>query len=99
MIHERIRLKNKEADGYIVPLGPVNLVSIVTDKGLLGCGAFDVAALDKYDYPAARIKSESGLPIMTLDDLKEGLVKDANSAAATLGIKTGMKGKDALDLM
>jgi uncharacterized protein YunC (DUF1805 family) len=99
MEHKRIRLTNKEADGYIVPLGPVNLVMIITDIGILGCGAFDVAALDRYDYPAVRVKSESGLPIATLDDLQEGIVKDANSVAGLLGITAGMKGKEALDLL
>jgi uncharacterized protein YunC (DUF1805 family) len=99
MEHKKVSLKYKEADGYIVPLGPVNLVMIITDIGILGCGAFDVAALEKYDYPAARVKSESGLPIATLDDLQEGIVKDANSAAGILGITAGMKGKEALDLL
>ena len=99
MIHEKVRLTHKEADGYVVPLGPVNLVMIITDTGMLGCGAFDVAALDRYDYPAARVRSESGLPIATLDDLQEGIVKDANSAAGVLGITAGMKGKEALDIL
>ena len=99
MEHKKVSLTHKEADGYIVPLGPVNLVMIITDIGILGCGAFDVAALEKYDYPAARVKSERGLPIATLDDLQEGIVKDANSAAGILGITAGMKGKEALDLL
>jgi uncharacterized protein YunC (DUF1805 family) len=99
MVHEKVRLTHKEADGYVVPLGPVNLVMIITDTGMLGCGAFDVAALEKYDYPAARVRSASGVPITTLDDLQEGIVKDVNSAAGALGITAGMKGKKALDLL
>ena len=99
MVHEIVRLTNKDADGYIVPLGPVNLVMIVTDTGMLGCGAFDVTALDKFNYPAARVRSASGLPLDTLDDLQEGIVKDANNAAEILGITAGMKGKEALDLL
>jgi uncharacterized protein YunC (DUF1805 family) len=99
MVYEKVRLTHKEADGYVVPLGPVNLVMIITDTGMLGCGAFDVAALDRYDYPAARVRSESGLPIATLDDLQEGIVKDANDTAGKLGIAAGMKGKEALDLL
>ena len=99
MEHKKVRLTHKEADGYIVPLGPVNLVMIITDTGMLGCGAFDVVALEKFDYPAARVRSESGLPIESLDDLQEGIVKDANGAAGMRGITTGMKGKEALDLL
>ena len=52
MHHEKVQLKNKQADGYIIPLGPVNVVGVVTDGGMVGCGAFDVIALDRFDYPA-----------------------------------------------
>ena len=57
MFHDRVVLKSKEADGYVIPLGPFNLVVAVTAVGFVGCGAFDVAALDKFSYPAARAKS------------------------------------------
>jgi len=54
MVHKKVQLTDKQADGYIIPLGPVNLVSVVTDSGMVGCGAFDVAVLDNFGYPAAR---------------------------------------------
>ena len=99
MTHEKVQLTGKQADGYVIPLGPVNLVTVITDTGMLGCGAFDVAALDRFDYPAARASSPDGLPIKTIDDLLNATVKDANTTAARLGITAGMKGKEALDLM
>jgi len=46
MIHAKVKLSKKEADGYIIPLGKLNLVNAVTDVGMVGCGAFDVAALN-----------------------------------------------------
>ena len=98
-IHQKVRLSHKQADGYIIPLGTLNLVTLVTDKGMVGCGAFDVMALDKYNYPAARIMSATGDPIATTDDLVAGFVKDANAAATNLGIKPGMPGKEALNKM
>jgi uncharacterized protein YunC (DUF1805 family) len=99
MIHEKVKLVNKEADGYVIPLGPVNLVSVVTDVGMVGCGAFDVAALDKFSYPAARVKATQGGSIDTIDDLLAGTVKDANEAAVKLGVEIGMSGREALDQM
>lgn len=98
-IHKKIKLAKKKADGYIINLGPFNLVAVVTDKGMLSCGAFDVMAMDKYSYPAARVKSATGSPIATIDDLLAGIVKDANAAATRLGIEVGMSGKEALDKM
>ena len=99
MIHTKVQLARKQADGYIITLGKVNLVNVVTDVGMVGCGAFDVAALNNFGYPAARVKPTHGSSIETVDDLLDGVVKDANDAAARLGIKAGMSGKEALDLL
>ena len=56
MQQEEIQLTRKTADGFVIPLGPANLVAIKTDVGMIGCGAFDVAALDSFSYPAAKIR-------------------------------------------
>jgi len=99
MIHEKIDLTNKQADGYVIPLGPVNLVMIRTNKGLVGCGAFDVPVLDKFEYPAARVKSADGRPIAAINDVLTGIISQANESAEKLGIKPGMTGKEALEKM
>jgi uncharacterized protein YunC (DUF1805 family) len=99
VLHEKVQLTNKQADGYVIPLGPVNLVSVVTDMGMVGCGAFDVAALDDFGYPAARVKATRGTSVATIDDLLVAEVKDANAAAIKLGVKVGMSGREALDCM
>lgn len=72
---------------------------MVTDLGMVGCGAFDVAALNNFGYPAARVKPSRGSSISTIDDLLVGVIKEANDAAAKMGIKVGMSGKEALDLL
>jgi uncharacterized protein YunC (DUF1805 family) len=99
MVTEKIQLKNKQADGFVIPLGSLNLVGVVTDIGLAGCGAFDVSALDSFSYPAVRVRSEKGVPIATIEDLLSGIVKEANAGAVKLGICVGMTGREALDLM
>lgn len=99
MIHEKVQLTSKQANGYVIPLGPVNLVNVVTDVGMVGCGAFDVTALDNFGYPAARVKATRGSSISTIDDLLVGEVKDANTAADKLGVEVGMSGREALDRM
>ena len=99
MIQTKLRLTRKQADGYIIPLGKVNLVNVVIDLGMVGCGAFDVVALNNFGYPAAKVKPTRGSSIATIDDLLEGVIKEANDAAAKMGIKVGMSGKEALDLL
>jgi uncharacterized protein YunC (DUF1805 family) len=99
MILEIVQLTNKQADGYVIPLGALNLVNVVTDTGMVGCGAFDVMALDNFGYPAARVKSATGSGIATIEDLLSGVIKDANAAAIIRGVKIGMTGREALDLI
>jgi uncharacterized protein YunC (DUF1805 family) len=94
-----VKLTRKTADGYIIPLGPANLVAIMTDVGMIGCGAFDVAALDSFSYPAVKIRPSIGPSIVDTDDLLKGIVKEANRSAMGRGIKNGMTGRAALELL
>jgi uncharacterized protein YunC (DUF1805 family) len=99
MIHEKVKLTRKMADGYVIPLGAVNLVNVVTDKGMVGCGAFDVQALEKFGYPAVRVKPTRGTSVATLEDLMVAEVKEVNPSAERLGLRVGMSGKEALELL
>lgn len=94
--HRKLQLAHKDADGYVIPLGQVNLVFIKTDKGLLGCGAFNAQALDKFNYPVACVRSSTGKPIVTIGELLSGIIKEANASALKLGIKPGVPAKEAL---
>lgn len=92
MEHSRIDASGKQADGYVIDLGGVNLVMIKTDQGLIACGAIDVAVLDKFKIPAARISG-----VATIDDLLNGTIKEANQHAQALGITAGMTGREAAE--
>ncbi len=99
MEYIEVRLSKKKADGFVIPLGPVNLVAVKTDIGMVGCGAFDVAALDSFSYPAAKVRPSLGPSIMDTEDILKGTVKEANRSAFGRGIRTGMTGKEALELL
>jgi len=94
-----VQLSRKVAEGFVIPLGHVNLVGIKTDTGLVGCGAFDVAALDSFSYPAAKVRPAIGPSIATVNDILTGIVKEANRSAMGRGIKNGMTGRQALELL
>jgi len=94
-----VHLTRKKANGFVIPLGPANLVAIMTDVGMVGCGAFDVAALDSFSYPAARVRPAIGPAIMDTDDILKGIIKEANRSAIGRGIRTGMTGRQALELL
>ena len=92
-----VELGGKTARGFVYPLGPVSLVAVVTDVGMVGCGAFDVAALEKFGYPAARVRPSTGPSIVSIPDLLAGIVKDANGPAQARGVNLGMTGLEALE--
>ena len=98
-MQEKLTLKNSDATGYVIPAGPVHLVMVIARHGMVGCGAFDVAALNNFGYPAARVKPSRGSSIASLDDLLAGEIRESNPAALKLGLKEGMSGKEALDLL
>ena len=99
MEYIEVQLSRKKADGFVIPLGPANLVAIKTDVGMVGCGAFDVAALDSFSYPAAKVRPSFGPSIVDTDDILKGIVKEANRSAFGRGIRTGMTGREALELL
>ncbi|MCQ1539218.1 DUF1805 domain-containing protein [Methanocalculus taiwanensis] len=98
-MQKTIQLKNRIAEGYAIPVGPVNLVFITTEEGMIGCGAFDIAALERFGIPAAKMKPVAGPSIATIDEILDANVKEVNKPAAECGITPGMIGKEALELL
>ncbi len=84
---------------HVIPLGPANLVFAQTERGILACGAIDPAALQRFGLPTARVKPTRGASIANLEDLLSGEVRDANDAAAAMGVRTGISGREAIALM
>jgi uncharacterized protein YunC (DUF1805 family) len=99
MHRENVQLTKKVAEGFVIPLGPANLVAVKTNVGMVGCGAFDVAALDSFSYPAVKVRPAMGPSIVDVPDILTGIVKEANRSAMGRGIRTGMTGRQALELL
>ncbi|MFA5104674.1 MAG: DUF1805 domain-containing protein [Candidatus Margulisiibacteriota bacterium] len=95
---EKIQLDKKSADGFVFEFGPVNMVFAKTSSGMIGCGLVNVMVFDKFNYPAALIKSVSGA-IKDLPGLLEGTVKEVNENASKKGVIVGMSGREALEMM
>lgn len=90
-----MNIDGKEIEAVVLPIGPVNLVFARTEKGLVSCGAVDPNALEKFGLAAARVRP-SGASVSNLDDLLNGIVREANPTAQALGIAEGMSGREAL---
>ncbi|HOT93894.1 MAG TPA: YunC family protein [Methanoregulaceae archaeon] len=96
MQEEEILVGGRTARAWVVPAGPVNLVFAIGARGLLGCGAIDPGAFQRFDYPAARVRSTTGPSVRTVEDLLDGEVTEANGAAQALGVTVGISGRTAL---
>ena len=96
---DMIQIGAKTVQGYVIPAGPVNLVFACTPDGLVGCGAIDAGALDRFHYAAARVRPTRGTSIATIEDLLAGEIREANEAARQRGVAVGMSGREALERM
>ncbi|EHQ35131.1 YunC family protein [Methanoplanus limicola] len=96
MSESKIEISGKEIECFEIPLGDVNLVFAKTDDGLIGCGAFDVIALEKFSYAAAKVRP-SGNSVKDVEDLLNGEIALANRFAKDKGITEGMSGREAIE--
>lgn len=91
-------LGNCTALGVEVLLPKTTLLAISTDKGYIMCGALDVALLN--DRLRSRgIVAGRAVGVRTLEQLMEAPLESVTAAAEEIGVRPGMRGKDALMLM
>ncbi len=86
-----VEIEGKQAEGFVYPMGPFNLVCLKTDAGMVGCAAFHAAALDGFGYPVATMSGVS-----EIEDLLDGTVQQVNESARARGITEGMSGREAV---
>lgn len=94
MKHIPIDINGRTIDGYEILAGPFSIVFVTTGTGMVVCGAFDLAALDRLNVAAAKVTGVS-----SVDQLLAGTVKDVNQAAKARGIEVGVTGREALAKM
>ena len=75
-------------------MGTTKLLLIQGNRGMLGCGYVSLAAAEKFGHALAIVKG-----VASFDDMLGATVQEVSSAAAALGVKTGMTGREALALM
>ncbi len=92
--HTHLDINGEAADGYVIPVGACTLVFIKKGEALLACGAIDIAALDKFKVPAAKVTG-----VATLDELLDGTVRAVNATATQQGAVAGQTGRATLEII
>ena len=96
---DAIETKSKPAQGLSVSWKDGQFVTIVTENGMVACGAFDVKVMDEFNAAMAIAKGTPQKPLKVPDDLLGAKIVGVTSRAAGMGIKVGMSGREALELM
>jgi uncharacterized protein YunC (DUF1805 family) len=73
--------------------------SILTEAGIVGCGIYDLATAAEFSLAIAICKGTIAKPLVEPEDLYESKIVGATPAAEAMGIKKGMTGREAVELM
>ena len=82
------------AMGYEIELYNTNLVLVNAPRGFVMCGYLNMAAAEKMGDIATLVRG-----VKTVDELFAAKVEEVSTAAAKIGVKVGMTGKEALEKM
>src|SRR2546430_1541366 len=72
---------------------------ILTEAGLVGCGIYDVKTSAEFGQAVAIARGTPQNPLVNPEDLFDAKIVDATPLAKQLGIKIGMTGRDAVELL
>jgi uncharacterized protein YunC (DUF1805 family) len=89
-----IILGEKKALGVEIDLPGAPLVLARGGKGFVMCGFLDLHTAEKVNAPAAIVRG-----VQTVDDLLAKPVVGATAAALALGVRPGMTGYEALEIL
>jgi len=87
-----VKIEDKTATGLRVELpDSPPLVLIIGRTGFVGCGFVSIDAAEKLNVSAATVSG-----VKTFEDVLNAEIKAATSKAQAMGVRAGMKGKDAV---
>jgi uncharacterized protein YunC (DUF1805 family) len=72
---------------------------ILTEAGLVGCGIYDVKTAAEFGQAVAIARGTPQHPLVDPEDLLDAPIVDATPRAKELGIRIGMTGREAAELL
>lgn len=73
--------------------------ALITNRGIVGCGAYDVACLEKAGQIVAISRGTIEKPLVYPEDLFDAKIMDLTGPAREVGIREGMTGREALGIL
>lgn len=91
MLIEQLQLERGTALALKFDMVNAPLLVIRAPKGFVMCGYLDVSMANRLGDAAVKVRG-----VKTIDDVLNAAAVEVTEAAAGLGIKTGMSGREAL---
>lgn len=73
--------------------------SILTQRGIVGCGIYDLKTAEEFGQAIAIAKGTPSNPLVEPEDLLDAKIVGVTALAAELGIFEGMTGREAVECM
>jgi uncharacterized protein YunC (DUF1805 family) len=72
---------------------------ILTEAGLVGCGIYDVKTAAEFGQAVAIARGTPQKPLVEPEDLFDARIVDLTPQAGELGVRIGMTGREAVELL
>ena len=73
--------------------------TILTAAGMVGCGIYDVKIAGEFGQAVAIARGTPQKPLVEPEDLFEAKIVETSAPAEKLGIRPGMTGREAVELL
>lgn len=97
--HRQMRFTNGTAIGTSQRWQGGQYCSILTRAGIVGCGIYDLATATEFGQAIAIAKGTPAHPLVEPEDLLNAKIIGTTPRAEALGIRPGMTGREAVELM
>jgi len=97
--HRELRFENGTGIGISNRWERGQYCSILTKAGIVGCGIYDLATAAEFGQAIAIAKGTPADPLVEPEDLFNAKIVGTTPKAASYGIRIGMTGREAVELM
>jgi catechol 2,3-dioxygenase-like lactoylglutathione lyase family enzyme/uncharacterized protein YunC (DUF1805 family) len=98
-VQRELQFENGRAIGISNRWDKGQYCSILTAAGIVGCGIYDLETPAEFGQAIAIARGTPAYPLVEPEDLFEAPIVGLTPQAAGLGIRVGMKGREAVELM
>jgi len=99
IITRPLQFKNGCAVGVSNRWHQAQYCTILTAAGLVGCGIYDVKTAAEFGQAVAIARGTPQKPLVDPEDLFDARIVEATPQAHALGIRVGMTGREAVELL